>query len=1029
MQDYELGLDMGVASLGWTVVSTRPSDPNPKSIEKLGVHRFEAGVSEPGKMGFGKEESSAKPRREARQMRRQLWRRKLRLQRLIQLMQKHGLMPQGDVEDSESRHAFLRQIDAEIEVSRFGDCSPSDRLKLPYLLRATAVRERIELHELGRVLYHLAQRRGFLSNRKTDREDDKEQTKFKKDIGELADRIVKHDPPYLGAYLASLNPDEARLRGQRTSRSMYLFEFEAIWTQQQRHHPSLRDEDLKHSIHKAIFHQRRLRSQHHLIGRCSLTGRIRAPMAVRDAQRFRLLCSLNNLEIIATDGSARPLTRDERATVLALQEATGDVAFSKLKTKKVLGLPADATFNLAAQEKKLIGHRTDAKLRKALGDTFDRLSTEQLDAIINDLRSFRQIDALARRLTAAYPLTTDETTEISKIKLEDSRASHSIEAIRALLPLLEQGIRYATARQRMYPESFEKQAEAADLLPPVLDWLKQDERAVINNPAVLRGLTETRKVVNAIIRRYGKPSAVRLEIARDLKNSRKRRAEMSSQNQERRTQREQAAERLASEYGVAQPRREDIEKVLLLWECQSTCPYTGKHIEPSDLFGSNPSYQVEHIWPLSVSMDDSFTNKTLCHVDENARKGGRAPIDCYDADRLGQIKARVAEFNADHRTKAAKLRRFTEPVPADFAQRHLNDTRYLAREAKRYLESLYSQDDDGQRVFVVTGGLTALLRGLWGLNRLVGGPANDKERTDHRHHALDALVVALTEPLQTQKLHTAAARAESMHARRDFIDVQPPWDGFLDDARAAVEKVNVSHRPNRRLRGKLHKETFYSDPIHKSYRVRRELHSLKVSEIDKIVSTRDREAVKDALDRTGQKDPAKAFTNPANLPVLTDRNGRQTRIRKVRIAAKFKPHAIGKKSSHRNVQLGSNHHTTISRDKSGKWIEQTVSLYEAMRRQSSGEPIVQPPEGQEFVYSLFKNDHLIIDSEEWAGVWRVDSIAQDDIELVRQHDARTSDQRKKEKDRFRLSSSKRWTTLQPRKVTITHLGEIEDAGG
>ena len=315
MKNYELGLDIGAASLGWALVVGDPETPGGRRVERLGVHRFEAGVAEPGKMGFGGEEASAKPRRDARQMRRQLWRRKLRRQKTLRRLRELGLLPDAPTgatpstpPDPEAVHAYLNKLDKRIASERFAGASEIDRLKLPYLLRADGLREKLQPHEVGRILYHLAQRRGFLSNRKTDRDDDKNETEFKKDMTELADQVAAHDPPYLGAYLSSLNPDEVKLRGQRTSRQMYLSEFEAIWTTQAKHHRELLTDDAKRSLHRAIFYQRPLKSQRHLIGRCSLTGRIRAPLGLRIVQRFRLLCALNNLEILDPDGISRPLT-------------------------------------------------------------------------------------------------------------------------------------------------------------------------------------------------------------------------------------------------------------------------------------------------------------------------------------------------------------------------------------------------------------------------------------------------------------------------------------------------------------------------------------------------------------------------------------------------------------------------------------------------------------------------------------------------------------------------------------------------
>ncbi|MFN3166951.1 MAG: type II CRISPR RNA-guided endonuclease Cas9 [Phycisphaeraceae bacterium] len=1040
MLDYTLGLDLGAASVGWAVVKEPTTDQDTDSVLHLGVHRFEAGVADPGKMGYGKEESSAKPRRDARQMRRQLWRRKRRRHLLLKRLQEHGLLPVGDITTPEATHDFLRAIDQMILDRRYAQATHKQMLKLPYLMRAKAVSERIELDELGRVLYHLAHRRGYLSNRKTeevekdeDKQDKKKKTKFKQDMADLADRVARHDPPYLGAYLASLNPDEQRLRGQRTSRQVYLDEFEAIWTEQTKHHPDTLNEEVYKSLHRSIFYQRPLRSQRHLRGKCSLTGKTRAPIALRIIQRFRAIQKLNDLQIIYSDGTKRGLNPDERARVLELQMTKGDVAFSTLKQKKHLALPRDATFNLAEIDKKLIGHRTDAKLRKALGDRFDELSEDNRDAIVQDLRSYRDTGKLAERLETAYDLPPDVAGELSKVKLESDRAAHATRAIRELLPLMEQGTAYATARKEKFPEALAGNTKTYDHLPPVEAWLKDHERAVaIRNPAVMRGLTEVRKVVNAIIRRYGKPKTIRIELARDLKNSKKRREQISKDIEARRKSRAKAAELLVKEYGVADPRHSDIEKVLLLWECKGRCPYTNKEIEPArDLFGPNPAFQVEHIWPLSASMDDSYVNKTLCHVDENQRKGGRSPIDCYDQDKLDEIKRRIEKFDCDPRTRAAKLRRFTEPIPDDFVNRHLNDSRYLATEAKKYLGCLFgpeeSEDPNATRIWVVTGGLTSMMRGLWGLNTLAGGPANEKERIDHRHHAIDALVVALTRQAHTHKLMSAAARAERQHLQRNFLDVAHPWADFYDQAKAAVDKIVVSYRPDRKLRGKLHQDTLYSEKTHGTRRVRRELHTLKATEVNKIIDPRIAHAVREKLKALSQSDPAKAFADQANLPTFKDKRGRTTRIRKARITVSAKPTRIGKGATERHVNLGSNHHTVISEDNKGKWHENTVSLIEAMRRKAAGEPVIQTPTGHQFLYSLVQNDHVEIEEEGRNRVLRVANLSSGDIELVDHNDGRPAKERGK--DRVRLKSNKKWTELKPRKVTVTHLGEVKDAGG
>jgi CRISPR-associated endonuclease Csn1 len=210
----------------------------------------------------------------------------------------------------------------------------------------------------------------------------------------------------------------------------------------------------------------------------------------------------------------------------------------------------------------------------------------------------------------------------------------------------------------------------------------------LRNPAVMRALTELRKVVNSIIRQFGRPEIVRIELARDLKKSRKDRKRAADRAEENRKERAAAVQRIlkelpnqfGSEHDV---RRSDIVKVLLAEECNWRCPFTGNSFGWTDLLGSNPKVDVAHIYPRRY-LDDSFPNLTLCMAEENRhRMGDNLPSDAYgqDAERWAEILERVKEFQGS--LKFEKLRRFqiTE-VPEDFASRQLNDTRHASVKAK-----------------------------------------------------------------------------------------------------------------------------------------------------------------------------------------------------------------------------------------------------------------------------------------------------------------------------------------------------------
>ena len=229
---------------------------------------------------------------------------------------------------------------------------------------------------------------------------------------------------------------------------------------------------------------------------------------------------------------------------------------------------------------------------------------------------------------------------------------------------------------------------AYELLPPVLDAVPQ-----LRNPVVCRGLTELRKVVNALIRQYGKPERIRVELARDLKRSRQQREDLTKQNRENEKARDAARKKIAERLDCDEDAVSglDILKVRLAEECNWECPYTGKPIAIEALMGKQSQFDIEHIIPFSRSLDNSFLNKTLCHHEENRDvKRNQTPYEAYSGEReqWQEIIARVKRFRGS--AAHAKLRKFQQQkLDEDFAARMLQDTRYMSRLATEYLGLLY----------------------------------------------------------------------------------------------------------------------------------------------------------------------------------------------------------------------------------------------------------------------------------------------------------------------------------------------------
>ena len=238
--DYILGLDLGASSIGWAVI--KAASGAPAGLMRAGVRIFEAGLA--GDLESGRAEPRNLKRRLARQARRQTDRRRRRLRQVYRVLQRAGLLPDGapqDVIPALDRRLFQTHaaaIASETERHRRAQV-------MPLWLRAQALDRKLERDELGRALFHLAQRRGFLSNRKSAPKEDEDEGKLKHSISELAHAITDSGARTLGEYLSQLDPEQARIRTRPTSRAMYESEFEAIWEAQTRHDPGFLTEALR----------------------------------------------------------------------------------------------------------------------------------------------------------------------------------------------------------------------------------------------------------------------------------------------------------------------------------------------------------------------------------------------------------------------------------------------------------------------------------------------------------------------------------------------------------------------------------------------------------------------------------------------------------------------------------------------------------------------------------------------------------------------------------------------------------------
>ncbi len=331
---------------------------------------------------------------------------------------------------------------------------------------------------------------------------------------------------------------------------------------------------------------------------------------------------------------------------------------------------------------------------------------------------------------------------------------------------------------------------------------------------------------------------------------------------------------------------------------------------------------------------------------------------------------------------SGKARRFcANSMPDDFASRQLNDTGYAARQASEFLKRLWPDvgPTADRTVQPVTGKVTAQLRRRWGLNHILGDDG-EKTRADHRHHAIDALVVACTHGGYTSKLsHYFEAESEYQRgrgAKPDEAIVPKPWKDIREDAKRAVDDIVVSHRVRKKVSGPLHLETTYGDTgidektkrgIYRLFVTRKPVDRLSKGELEEIADDHVRRVVGDCVAAHGG-DPKKAFG--AGFPRVSEN---VPPIRKVRLRSKQQL-ALMAQVSTGYADKSNNHHIAIYRDVAGEASFDVVSLFDAMKRlrdEKRGGVVRRDCEGRKFVMSLSPGDMVEIPDGDRKGLWVV----------------------------------------------------------
>lgn len=1059
-----LGLDLGTNSIGWALI-----DDTQNKILGIGSRIFPMGVENLGE-GEGREISKNAGRTGARGVRRQFFRRKLRKKVLLKALLENKMCPMvaSDFEDWKKTKEF-----------------PSDKLANwfalnPYELRQRALNETLSLEEIGRIFYHLIQRRGFLSNSRKGGGDDGTIFKGNPKEGKIGITETQESiqDKTLGSYLFEIYPKEnqpfqdglERIRNRYTTRKMYVDEFELIWDKQAQYHSVLTYElKTKFGGRKLdqypedgiLFHQRPLRSQKHLVGNCTFEPtKTKCPISAIPFEQFRVWQWVNTVEY-----NGKKISQDEKEKIADFLYANEKPDFKKIR--KVIGKEsAEFKFNYKDDDR-IVGTHTISNLsnKKYFGKKWFEFSEKEQEDIWHVLYFFDSKSNLKEYAIKNWNFTEEQAEAISKFNVKDGYASLSRKAISNILPFFKLGFTYDVSVvlggiKNVFSADWEKLSDEkrnflidnvegivrsktkGGFIDIIKDILRNDynisdyqlrrlyhhsatidvtelveklplgkdadkEIQQIKNPIVITALFELRKLVNELIDEHGKIDEIKVEMARDLKISKSERYK-TRRNQQRLEKENDRVKLEVLKYTNLS--HDNILKFKLWEECKRTCPYTGLSIPINELFTNK--WQIEHIHPWSKSLNDSFSNKTLCLGTENIKKGNKTPFEFYGNDEANwsAIKERALKlfsFTKQYPDSYNKFKRFVkQSFDDDFSSRQLNDTRYISKEAKNYLSKIC------KNVMVSPGQATSNLRQKWGLNHILNDE-NAKTREDHRHHAIDALVMACTKLSYVQEL----SKWNRYNRNYDLKQFPLPWESFNFDAEKAVEKILVSHKRAANditirtktvekngkkhtnlgvaARGQLHKETVYGKHTfngEEAFHVRKAIDSLETAkQIDKVVDQTIRLLILKRVKELGgfvkEKVPANSFfvvdEHGVKQPqiFLPNKNGAPVPILKVRMKEKIGGAEKLKENVNQWVNPRNNHHVLIYKDEKGNLKEDVVTFWTVVERKRTGQAGYQLPlDGKEIVTTLHINDMFVLGLNEDEINWE-----NPDYEMLKEH--------------------------------------------
>ena len=1064
MSKHVLGLDLGVGSIGWCLIAL-DAQGDPAEILGMGSRVVPLNnATDAADFSIGKAFTANQERTARRTMRRGFARYQLRRYRLRRELEKVGMLPD----------AALIQLPL-LELWELRE-------------RAATAGECLTLPELGRVLCHINQKRGYRHVKSDAAAIVGDEGEKKKDLNSayLAgiranDEKLQAEHKTVGQYFAeqlrksqSESPTGGisyRIKDQIFSRQRYIDEYDQIMAAQRVYYPDiLTDVFIRMLRDEVIFMQRPLKSCKHLVSLCEfekqekvmrvqqddgkggrqlVERRVKfgpkvAPKSSPLFQLCRIYEAVNNIRLTRPDGSPRDITPEERAKIVAHLQSSASLSFAALKKllkEKALiadqlttksGLKGNSTrvaLAAALQPYPQYLHLLDMELETRmmtvqLTDEETGEVTEREVAVVTDsyvrqplyrlwhiLYSIEERDAMRRALIMQLGIK-EEDLDVGLLDqlyrldfVKPGYGNKSAKFICKLLPQLQQGLGYSEACAAVGYRHSNSPTSEEITERTLLEKIPLLQRNELRQPLVEKILNQMINLVNALKAEYG-VDEVRVELARELKMSREERERMTIQNDKRKKANGKVAERIR-QCGLY-PTKPRIQKYMLWEEAGKVCMYCGRSIEEEQCLNGD-DMEVEHIIPKSVLYDDSYGNKTCACHECNQTKGNRTALEYIRAEgREAEYMKRINDLLKEKKisySKHQRLRWLKEDIPSDFLERQLRLTQYISRQAMAILQQGI------RRVSASEGGVTARLRSLWGYGKILHtlnldrydsmgetervsreGEATEElhitnwsKRMDHRHHAIDALVVACTRQSYIQRLNRLSSEFGRGNKKMEDLEAQEQQaketgrfsnlERWLTQrphfsVRTVSDKVAeilISYRPGQRVvtrgrniyrkktadgrevtcvqrgvlvpRGELMEASLYGKILSQGRErivKRYPLHDLK----GEVVDPRLRELI--AVYNQEITSKVKAKGTPLYLDAAEKQEVRSVRCYvdkpSVAKAIPIRFDECGRAITF--VKSGSNHHLAIYRTPKGELVESIVSFWDAVNRARYGLPLI-----------------------------------------------------------------------------------------